>query len=485
MRKVILILFLVYVGSTHSQELVTTFKNSLKTSSSELKSFLPVVNQTKNEIALILSDSKNIYAYSFSDAFEPKESFSIKNKKKKFTSFLGRTMTNDGTYHLFLANEKKDKFVRSSISFNSKSIEYKEFTLLRDYESFLKAFEYKNQFYMLSFSVVVNTLYLYTFDDSGNPKRHIIDTKEFQFYNRFGNEAKLADIIIHSYPLKRFDQNRPYSVEYAGDKRKMYLEDNMFRIGFDFHDELTQILSIDLNSLTADVKNFEKPLKDIKRKKKTTNSFLKDGYLYSLCSSKEKLVFQIKEFETGRMIKESSFSKGDSINLSSTDFFKERGRWKRRKNFVSSDFFSTFKESQISISVYNCKDKKVVSFGLFYPIVNMFNRPSENSYKEYTERIHKYVKDEEYLLSYLSSKSIWFESLLDANFNPSKVDSYQNLLEKIKYFENPKNDVNIGYTRSSKRLKSEPWYSLFLDDKLYLFDVNEEEKTYFIVKFSN
>jgi hypothetical protein len=67
-RKILWVLmFLVYYGN--SQDIISNFKVSLKTSPSDIKDAFPIINDATGETALFLIDAKNVYGYKFNSDF--------------------------------------------------------------------------------------------------------------------------------------------------------------------------------------------------------------------------------------------------------------------------------------------------------------------------------------------------------------------------------------------------------------------------------
>ncbi len=72
--------------SVFCQETLVTFQNDLKTSSSDIKDVIPVVNTETDEIAFIVADAKNVYGYKI-DADSKVSGKFIRRKRRTFTYY--------------------------------------------------------------------------------------------------------------------------------------------------------------------------------------------------------------------------------------------------------------------------------------------------------------------------------------------------------------------------------------------------------------
>ncbi|HHC80062.1 MAG TPA: hypothetical protein ENK46_09285, partial [Flavobacteriia bacterium] len=108
-KKIILLFLLLSSIFTFSQEKIAAFKNYLKTSGSDLKDVIPIVNQENGDISLFLMDAKNVYGYLLKSAFEISKQMTSEDKSRKYKIIIGSSVSGNN-YRIFLTTKKHDEF---------------------------------------------------------------------------------------------------------------------------------------------------------------------------------------------------------------------------------------------------------------------------------------------------------------------------------------------------------------------------------------
>ncbi|WP_299156725.1 hypothetical protein [uncultured Tenacibaculum sp.] len=297
MKKIFIALFLFITSSIFSQELLGEFQSS----SSKVKNLFYKIDREGKRLALFTTDSKNIYGYYLNNEFKIEYKLQV-GKHRKFNTILGCITDNNGSYTIYLSNNNRTKFKSITLSFKNKTSNSTEFTLLREYETFLQSIIFKNKFYLLSSSIIANNSYLYSFD-SGEPKRNIINVNNISFISKIGTQINLPDLLVKKIKLKKINTTIPNSIRLTADKRKMYVGEENIVFTFDNNSDYTQILTVNLNDYETSYKKIQKPLKMVKRKKKISNSYLLDKHLFTIAVSKKNLEFNIIDIEKNLTIK--------------------------------------------------------------------------------------------------------------------------------------------------------------------------------------
>jgi len=70
MKTTLILILLCLSLEAPGQEKLMNFRNYLKTSSSDIKDVIPVVNETTGEIGFFVADAKNIYGYKIDGNFK-------------------------------------------------------------------------------------------------------------------------------------------------------------------------------------------------------------------------------------------------------------------------------------------------------------------------------------------------------------------------------------------------------------------------------
>lgn len=322
-KKTLTFLFIYSTFFAFSQEKLLTFNNDLKKSYSNLKDVIPIVNDKTGEIAYFVADAKNVYGYKINADFKVTEKITSIEKNRKYKVLIGSSISNN-SYRVFLTNKAHDSFTSIQFSFKDDKTTSKEFKI-RSRETFIQTVNYNNRFYLISGAKELNQLYVYTFDDEGNPKRNNLDISNLRFINSLGKTKNLLSILIDGGNIKKFEENIPNSIELTSEQRKMFVRDDVVLFTFDHHKMYTQVLQIDLNSFETFSFQFKKP--GLGEKAKRTNSYLNGNNIFTIAATKEKFSLEILDFETGNLIKEYSATKNDSIIFKNTAIIQEGGMY--------------------------------------------------------------------------------------------------------------------------------------------------------------
>jgi hypothetical protein len=447
----------------------------LKKNATSIKDVYPVVDEETGEIAVFISDAKSIYGYRFNESFQKIDELVVEEKQRKFKRFLGYRISEAGDYRLFLTNAKADKFLTINFSFQNRSVSYQEFSLLRNYEAFIQGFTFKNEFYLISAANNVNKVYVYTFKE-GTPKRNDLDVSGLKFLDRYDNVRDITKFIAPEKSPTIFFENTPVALEQATQQHKLFITDDEVIITIDENRTVTQFLTLDLNTMTASRKEFEKPYPNIKQTRKRTNSFLNDGHLFSLGVLRDAFTLQIRNVEQNTVIKEYSARKKEPITFKNSPIIILAGgndkpqQTERTRELIDLLYYSpsglsavkTGNRYLISIGAYNIDDPTQVPFTLYLG------------------------SDHFGFINYCYSESTRIDALFDQDFNHVPKDSVVNAFEKIHSYIDPswnaykfKDPIGIVEDRTRERLTIFKYRDYFI-----LIELNNKNEFSF-VKFTN
>lgn len=422
--------------NTYGQETILSFDNDLKTSSSNIKDVIPVVNSETGEIAFFIADAKNVYGYKINSDFRVVEKLSTEEKSRKYKVLIGSSASNNDIYRVFLTTKKQDKFASAGFSFKDGKASLKEFSIGAN-ETFIQTVVSRNEFYLISGSKIKNQLFIYSFNDAGNPKRNSIDISALRFINSKGRNINLLNLLIQGDNLNKFDENTPNSIELTSKQRKMYVRDHSILITFDHHKKYTQILELDLNTLTANSFQFKKP--KLGEKSKRTNSYLNGNNLFTLATTKDEFTVEILDFETGNLLKKYTAKENDSITFKNSGIIQKGGIYDAHRDLVKTKrFLRRIAKGNTGLSARKVNNKYHLTIGGYIvqkspggmmmpfgaiPIgsigaATIFFNPTQIAFN-----------------SFSNNKTTTIESLLDANFNHIKGEIEENAFDKMLDFK--------------------------------------------------
>ena len=433
-KKTLTFLFIYSTFFAFSQETLLTFNNDLKKSYSNLKDVIPIVNDKTGEIAYFVADAKNVYGYKINADFKVTEKITSIEKNRKYKVLIGSSISNN-SYRVFLTNKAHDSFTSIQFSFKDDKTTSKEFKI-RSRETFIQTVNYNNRFYLISGAKEFNQLYVYTFDDEGNPKRNNLDISNLRFINSLGKTKNLLSILIDGGNIKKFEENIPNSIELTSEQRKMFVRDDVVLFTFDHHKMYTQVLQIDLNSFETFSFQFKKP--GLGEKAKRTNSYLNGNNIFTIAATKEKFSLEILDFETGNLIKEYSATKNDSIIFKNTAIIQEGGMYNGYRELGKTKrFLKRIATGNTGLSVRKTDNYYHVIIGGYIvqranggmmmpfggiPIgsigaATVFFNPAQIAFNSFT-----------------NNKATRIECLLDENFNHVKGEIKENAFDKMKEY---------------------------------------------------
>ena len=441
-KKLLPILLIGLSITVLSQKRLIEFENSLKTTSSNIKDVVPIVDENQEEIGIFIADAKNIYAYKLDSNFNILEQLISPSKKRKYKVLLGSSISKNGDYRIFASNKDQNQFITANFSFKNQTSDIKEFKI-KNFEEFIQTVSYNNKFYLIAGSKEKQSFSVYTFDDNGNIKRNRINHLPLFYVNKSGKQViKATDLLISDYldDIKKFEENTPNAIETASDSRKMYLRGNEVVFTFDSNKEKTQTLILNLDSLTVKDKTFKKPLLNIKSSRKKTNSFIHEDKIYTIAANKDILSMHVLNYNTGDFIKEFTFTKDDKIGFKNTPIIQEGGVYNGYRELEKTKkFLRKITGHKIGVSVIKNNGDYQFTIGGYVPqrtgggmmmpmgfgaipigsiggSVSIFVNPTALAYN-----------------SFSSTKSTRIECLFDANLNHIKDKKVSdNAFDKIK-----------------------------------------------------
>lgn len=442
MKKIYLsiIIYLIF-SSVFSQEKIATFKNHLKTNGTNIKDVIPIVNNENDELAMFIVDAKKVYAYKLNNKFKVTDQLSSETKKRKYKVLLGSSI-NENDYRIFLSNKEKNKYASINFSFTNKKTVMNEFVFPKE-EVFIQTITHLNKFYLFAASDITGELYLYSFDQQGNPKKNVININDSMLVDEKNNLIKITDLLLESNTGFIIEKNTPNSIESVSESKKMYIKDDNIVITFDNHKKITQVISINIKTKKLIKKTFNKPLKNIKSRKKKTNSFFYDDYIILIAGTKEVFSMHILDYDTNKLLKEYSVSKDENISFKNSPIIQKGGSYynSHRELKKTKQFLRKITSQKIGLSIIKNKNNnyqftiggyaKQASGGMMMggggiPMANfgdatMSFNPTMLAYN-----------------SFKNTKSTKIECVFNQNFEHVKnVEVKENIFEKIKKNPNP------------------------------------------------
>ena len=365
------------------------------------------------------------------------------------------------------------------IDFETKNTTTKEIEINYDGEKFVETVQYNNRLFLIT----ATKDNVFVLREMGADLNFTL-VKEFEI----SAENSTQDILKYSWAngffggieseFTKVDNRVPNAIERTANNDKLYQRDEKIYLTIEDEDEgYTLLHVIDIEKLTLESYEYAYPkgkLGDFK----AYNSFIIDDYVIQLGSSRLEMLVHVKDFE-GVVIKEFYLEKDKPIDIKNSPIIQEGQTAlpfvNRREMEETSKYLRKVSSGNLGITVYRIGENYAVTLGGYKEIqssggmmmgggtTSISTGGSGNVIVTYNPTYNSYY-------AYTSTKSTYFNTTLDANFEYVKKKKEEaHIFERIKTFkENVKYDTGEDV--------------FFHQDLLYFGYYNMDEKKYHLYK---
>ena len=355
---------------------------------------LNVEDAKTNDIYVFAADDKyiNILKYNKYLFLTSQYTDSIKKAENRF--IIGHSISDDGNPILYWATENLRNIRIIKYYLGTKTIKALNFDMPPHNEYPITTYQKNNNFYILSKETNQQHLLLYEFNN-GKAEVRMFDLSGIPFQNEKGQNLAF-NTVIRYYPIEKMDSDNFNPLDKTINKTKMYVLDDHILLTFDYSLKKTQVLDLNLVTVAVTEKNFDQPV--TKKQSKTSNSFFYENKLLQIKVSKEELLFDIKDFDSGKTLKSVAISKKDTIDFKNSPFFLQINEKKPQEIKTTDKFLKQLSNLNAGISAFKNKENTFISFGGFaeYQISGYDNIQSnlladffDNDYGRYSEYSNK------------------------------------------------------------------------------------------------
>lgn len=462
--------------SIQSQELVLSFKNE-DLSRRINKDSYTLTNAKTNDLALVIIERKTILAYLFNSDFEEVHKFEASNIKSKYNKVLGYSI-NGNTYKVLFTNNNHNKFAILHLDFNSKTSHTTEIDLnLNKKEVFLDAVNYNNELYVISGDN--NSKLTLRQLSSNNTFSHI---KTFlleeisEDTSLISSKFSIGAFILNGYEspnVTKIDPRIPSSIERASNANKLYQNKETIYLTFDNNEEATIFYTIDLDELDLKVKTYPYPKPRIEEDFKKFNSYIFQNNIYQIASSKYEMAFEIKDFE-GNLINDFYVNRDMTINFKNSEIIQEGTTAipfvNTRKFEQTSKYLRKISAGNLGINVQHANELFYITLGGYQEINTSGFSPVVSSPTMTSDGFISFNHTYNSYRTYTTTKSTFFNTILDSNFKHVKGDIEKNSFDKI-----------TDYKKDKPYITAEDVF--YYNDELYFGYFNLKESEYKLLKF--
>ncbi len=501
-----------------AQERLGSFENSLKENVKDVIESFAIVNNT--EIASFLLEKKHIYGYLLDKDFQVTKSISSEDVRRKYRISLGKMYDSNNNYKIILTDKKRQKFALIHFNFDHNKIEISEDKFDKRNLVFIQSISRKDKIHLLFLNRMTSNIIARTYNLNSETTNTEFDFSNEKFLIDDKNEISLSKLIPDvlkpnsreipniSYELKKINdesykteiksgfgpfeqlktrkiQTPPNSIETAVRLNKLYIPDTEnIIITLDKNRFYTQVLTLNLNNGSYTYKKIKKPLFEVSKIKKKSNSFLLNNNIFTVTSTNEMVVVNIYDFEKNSLIKELIIEKEKPIKFKNTPIIQQGGSFDKYRDLEKTNKFirkisdgsigitasNTNKGYEITIGGLNEGLKTTQIIGAIALATATFDVNSLGAFQEggffnpYQTSFNDYSR----------KRSIRIKCLFDENFNHIEGEIQKNIYDKIGDF--------VSNEEISKKMAT----TIFPIKKGLMFGAYDKKtKTYSFYKFEN
>jgi hypothetical protein len=460
------------------QEVILDFKCEQKSRSLKKQTF-SISDGLNNNLAIFIKEKKQVQAYLFDKHFKAISQFNFSfSKKRKYVNVLG-TKVIENNYSLFYSNDNYNSFCLFTANFDLKTTSLTEFDIDLSEERYLKTISHNNKVYVLTTSLH-NDIIIRELND--NYELVLIKTHALQLHKKHKLNSKATFGLTSLDSNKKsnvleIDNRIPNSIERVSEDNKIYKQGDNLYLTFDDRTDSTLMFIINLNDFTIQRKAFVYPvgkLDDFKR----SNSFVLNDMLFQIATSKKEMKIVAKTLEDSTL-KCYYFHKEQPIDIKNSTIVQE-GQTAlpfvtKREFDETSKFLRKVSSGNLGISGYKKNNHYYLTIGGCKEISNgvpmmSTSTPSysvQNNTVVFQENINPVYSG---YSSYTTTKSTYFNTTFDLDFNYVKNKGELNIFQKIK-----------TYSDSLKYVSNEDVF--YHNKNLYFSYFNMKEGRYKLIKF--
>jgi hypothetical protein len=456
-----LLLLLICSQDIAAQKKLTSITDFLHHRNGYVDEVVPIKNPNTNELAILFTQGKRTYAYLLDKHFNKLDSLTAEDKRRKYKQVIGNGTTKDGNYIIYLSNTTKTRFASITFSFSEKKSAFTEFNFELDNERFIQTSHISNAFYILTIEKKSSILNTYKFEDNNPYVKNNIDLEKQSFVDEKEKAVSLYDLITASSGLyslgkkidvSKIDAENPTTLEIAFQPTKLFSIDKGFLISFDENKNHTQLLELNLEQSNYNFYKIEKPLANISKDDKTSNSFIHQNEIYTITAVDNLIYLQSKNYKTGKLINEHSVYPEETITLKNAPVVQTGGEFSNRRELEKTEkIFRKLNRGSMGISVFKNNDFLNVTYGsiketktnpaLFFPgfgipiasagalSVSLYINPAFFAFESYT-----------------NTKAIKINAIFNDSFEHLQGQIPENTFDKIKKFEEKEKISRNGKT---------------------------------------
>lgn len=433
MKKLLLLFLLLYKSVLLSQTVLNSYPLNLN-NPLENGQALNVEDVKTHDVYVFAADDKNINILKYNKSLFLTNQFTDTVKYVDKRTLIGHSISEDGNPTLYWGSKNLRNFRIIKYYLGTKTSKPLNFDFPDNIEYLMTTFQKDNSFYVIAKEKNQQHLLLYEFNN-GKCEIKMFDFSAFSFQNVIGQNLSFSALIRY-FPIQKIETNDFNTLDKSAKLIKLYVLDKHLLLTFDYNQKKTQVFDLNLETTTVTEKNFDQPA--LKNDSKTSNSFYSKNKLYQINANKEELLFDIKDFDSGKTIKSASISKNDTVPFTNSLMFLQINNEKPQKLKTVSKFLQRLSPLSAGVSVLENNNAIYVTFGGFVEHIYTDTFYPPRDYMTFQDF------DNPAFQNYTQTKMVFFDSTLNSKYEFINNNQQEPLaIDNISYFLSITKNVSL------------------------------------------
>lgn len=431
MKKLIILFVVLYKSALSGQTILNSAALELK-KNNESNQILNVENTKTHDVFVFAADNENITILKYNSSLFLTDEYKSSLKNSSSKSIVGYSFSPDGNPTIYWAPRDFTIITATKYFLETKKERTIHFKFPAENQYVVADFQQNDTFSILSKDIKEQVLILDIFKN-GTVEEKVFDFSSFLYQDNSTKRINFTE-LLKEFPIEKMDAESYNPLYKSTAKSKIYRFANRMILTLDHNSRKTQLFEINIENQEIKEKNFSQP--NLKKARKTSNSFYQDDKLYQMAANEDELFLNIKDYNFQTSLKTIQVSKNDTIRFKISPLLIQRENRKPSELKTTKKYLNHLSYLDGGLSVYKNKENTYITIGATPKI----RKEPSNLYKVYNrfENINPITEEYEqpnYYVSNGNNESVFFESVFDSNYTFRTQDQMEPLaVDNIYYF---------------------------------------------------
>ncbi|HEY1196702.1 hypothetical protein [Flavobacterium sp.] len=358
MKQIFLFLAIIYSTVSISQTVLTSYPIDLKTPKEECET-LNAENTITHDVFVFIASPNNFTILKYNSALFLNDQFVATRQYVENRSMMGYSFSEDGNPTVYWFSPVEKNIIVIKYYFETKTTKALKFTFPTENQTIIAQYQKDNNFYLILKYKDKQALTAYTFKN-GIADEKFLDFSSFTFRDR-KTQQKTFNQILNENPIEKMDSGEYNPLYRVVAKNKLYTLPNRLILTLDQSPRKTQLFDINLENSEIKEKTFIKPLGQ--KNPRTSNSFYHENKLYQLTVNSNELLFDVKDYDSGEILKSFNVTKKDTIRFNNSPLLMQIENRKPKVIKKTASFIKELASVDAGLSVFKNKKNLFITLG--------------------------------------------------------------------------------------------------------------------------